>query len=48
MAPGVPGRKFLKEYVIILVGALTALAAESGVEWLDWRRAVVEARAALH
>jgi hypothetical protein len=30
------------------VGVLTALAAESGVEWLHWRHAVAEARAALH
>ena len=30
-------REFLKEYVIIVVGVLTALAAESGVEWLHWR-----------
>jgi hypothetical protein len=41
-------REFLKEYVIIVVGVLTALAAESGVEWLHWRHAVAEARAALH
>jgi len=31
-------REFLKEYVIIVVGVLTALAAEAGVEWLHWRR----------
>src|SRR6516162_6041913 len=30
-------REFLKEYVIIVVGVLTALAAEAGVEWLHWR-----------
>src|SRR4051812_29022396 len=30
-------REFLKEYVIIVVGVLTALAAESGVEWLHWQ-----------
>ena len=30
-------REFLKEYVIIVVGVLTALAAEQGVEWLHWR-----------
>ena len=30
-------REFLKEYAII-VGALTALAAEQGVEWLHWLR----------
>ena len=31
-------REFLKEYLIIVVGVLTALAAEAGVEWLHWRR----------
>jgi len=30
-------REFLKEYLIIVVGVLTALAAEAGVEWLHWR-----------
>ena len=30
-------REFLKEYVIIVVGVLTALGAEQGVEWLHWR-----------
>ena len=30
-------REFLKEYVIIVVGVLTALAAEQGVEWLRWQ-----------
>jgi hypothetical protein len=30
-------REFLKEYVIIVVGVLTALAFEQGVEWLHWR-----------
>ena len=30
-------REFLKEYAIIVVGVLTALAAEQGVEWLHWR-----------
>ena len=30
-------REFLKEYVIIVVGVLTALAAEQAVEWLHWR-----------
>ena len=39
-------REFLKEYVIIVVGVLTALAAEQGVEWLHWRHQaeVTEAR----
>jgi hypothetical protein len=30
-------REFLKEYLIIVVGVLTALGAEAGVEWLHWR-----------
>ena len=33
-------REFLKEYAIIVVGVLTALAAEQGVEWLHWRHRV--------
>lgn len=33
-------REFLKEYLIIVVGVLTALAAEAGVEWLHWRHRV--------
>jgi hypothetical protein len=31
-------REFLKECAIIIVGVLTALAAEQGVQALDWRR----------
>src|SRR6185437_10385130 len=30
-------REFLKEYVIIVVGVLTALGAEAVVEWAHWR-----------
>jgi hypothetical protein len=30
-------REFLKEYVIIVIGVLTALGAEAGVEQLHWR-----------
>src|SRR3954469_1534444 len=41
-------REFLKEYAIIVVGVLTALAAEQGVEWLHRTREVREAREALH
>jgi hypothetical protein len=41
-------REFLKEYLIIVVGVLTALAAESGVEWLHWRHEVAVADAGLH
>jgi len=40
-------REFLKEYLIIVVGVLTALAAESGVEWLHWRHEVGVAREAI-
>ena len=36
-------REFLKEYVIIVVGVLTALGAEQAVEWLHWRHLAVEA-----
>ncbi|HLZ77251.1 hypothetical protein [Phenylobacterium sp.] len=37
-------REFLKEYAIIVVGVLTALAAEQSVEWLHWRHLVDEGR----
>jgi hypothetical protein len=37
-------REFLKEYVIIVVGVLTALAAEQGVEWLRWQEKVERGR----
>jgi hypothetical protein len=40
-------REFLKEYLIIVVGVLTALAAEQGVEWLHWRHEARVAEAAL-
>ena len=40
-------REFLKEYVIIVIGVLTALGAEQGVEWLHWQHVVGEARQAL-
>jgi hypothetical protein len=40
-------REFLKEYVIIVVGVLTALGAEQGAEWLHVQTEVREARAAL-
>ena len=30
-------REFLKEYLIIVIGVLTALGAEAVVEWLHWR-----------
>jgi hypothetical protein len=40
-------REFLKEYLIIVIGVLTALGAEQAVEWLHNRAEVAEARAAL-
>ena len=40
-------REFLKEYAIIVIGVLTALAAEQAVEWLHWQSEVKTARAAL-
>src|SRR4051812_5727764 len=40
-------REFLKEYVIIVVGVLTALGAEQGVEWLHWRHLAEKAEADL-
>ena len=40
-------REFLKEYVIIVVGVLTALGAEQAVEWLHWRHQAEVAREAL-
>src|SRR6185312_12615321 len=40
-------REFLKEYAIIVVGVLTALAAEQGVEWLHWQHTVAQTEAAL-
>jgi hypothetical protein len=40
-------REFLKEYAIIVVGVLTALAAEQAVVWLHDRQAASEARATI-
>src|SRR6266481_4454475 len=40
-------REFLKEYLIIVIGVLTALAAEQGVEWLHWRHEMQVADTAL-
>ena len=37
-------REFLKEYAIIVLGVITALAAEQVVEWLHWRAQVRDAR----
>jgi hypothetical protein len=33
-------REFLKEYAFIVVGVLTALGAEQGVEWLHWQEKI--------
>ena len=41
-------REFLKEYAIIVVGVLTALAAEQGVQALDWQRRVADAEHDFH
>ncbi|HEY3949831.1 hypothetical protein [Phenylobacterium sp.] len=40
-------REFLKEYLIIVVGVLTALAAEQTVEWLHWQHQVHVAKDAI-
>jgi hypothetical protein len=40
-------REFLKEYAIIVIGVLTALAAEQAVEWWHWKNRVADARAAM-
>jgi len=36
-------REFLKEYMIIVVGVLTALGGEQAVEWLHWRHVAEQA-----
>jgi hypothetical protein len=41
-------RGFFKEYLIIVVGVLTALAGEQGVEWLHHQGEVAETRKVLH
>ena len=40
-------REFLKEYLIIVVGVLTALGAEQAVEWVHLRSEAAEARKVL-
>jgi hypothetical protein len=40
-------REFLKEYLIVVVGVLTALGAEQVAEWLHWRHEVEVQREAL-
>jgi hypothetical protein len=41
-------REFLKEYVIIVIGVLTALGAEQAVEWWHVQSEIREARESLH
>ncbi len=41
-------REFLKEYLIIVVGVITALAGEQLAEWVHTQKDVAEAREALH
>jgi hypothetical protein len=41
-------REFLREYLIVVVGVMTALAAEQFAEWLHWRHEVAETRRALN
>ena len=40
-------REFLKEYAIVVIGVLTALAGEQAVEALHWRHEVADTREAL-
>jgi hypothetical protein len=40
-------REFLKEYLVIVVGVLTALAAEQAVEWFHWRHVAHQAETQL-
>ena len=40
-------REFLKEYAIIVIGVLTALGAEQGVEAAHWHQKVAVVRSAL-
>jgi hypothetical protein len=40
-------REFLKEYLIIVIGVLTALGAEQAVEWAHWRHTAQDARASM-
>jgi hypothetical protein len=41
-------REFLREYLIVVVGVMTALGAEQLAEWLHWRHEVKETRRALN
>jgi hypothetical protein len=40
-------RRFLKEYVVIVIGVLTALAAQQSADWLHDRNRAAEARAGI-
>jgi hypothetical protein len=39
-----PWRGFLKEYAVIVIGVLTALAAQQAAEWWQWRSQVAQAK----
>jgi hypothetical protein len=41
-------REFLKEYLIIVVGVLTALGAEQVIQAVDWQRRVADAERGFH
>ena len=41
-------RSFGKEYVIVVLGVATALAAQQAADWLHWRGEVKTARKAIH
>jgi hypothetical protein len=41
-------REFLREYLIVVVGVMTALGAEQFAEWLHWRHEIAETRRALN
>jgi hypothetical protein len=41
-------REFLKEYLIIVIGVLTALGAEQAAEAAHWSHSVREAKASIH
>ena len=40
-------RSFGKEYVIVVLGVATALAAQQAVDWLHWQSEVATARQAI-
>jgi len=42
-----PWRGWLKEYAVIVIGVLTALAAQQAADWLRWRDEVAQAKAVI-